>query len=179
MNTHLMLDFETLGTSPDTAVLSLGAVIFTPFGIVQEKEFHFNLHAQLKAKRAVSADTLTWWMSQGAAAKAVFDKSKVEGGLVSEFAPGFAKWVSAYANIRVWGNGASFDVPIIENMLNACGVPVPWKFFNIRCYRTIKVLFAIEQGNKLAGTKHNALDDARHQAQCLMAFLKTNPQLDQ
>ncbi len=177
MNNHLMLDFETLGTDPDTCVLSLGAVTFTINGIIEEKEWHFNLHGQMRAKRSVNPDTLVWWMNQGGEAKAVFEKSIKSPLMCGQFAPEFAAWIAPH-NVKVWGNGATFDVSIVENIMKSFAVPYPWRFTNVRCYRTIKAGYDIEGGQFRAGVKHNALDDARFQAQCLIRYFKADPKRD-
>ena len=46
----------------------------------------------------------------------------------------------------------------------------PWKFWNDRCYRTIKSMHP-EVPMPRTGTHHNALDDAKTQALHLMAIL--------
>jgi hypothetical protein len=108
MKDQVMLDFETLGTTPDSVVVSLGAVRFTIDGIKEKHEWHFNLNQQLKAKRAVSGDTLIWWMAQGPEAKAVFERSSKTGMAVGAFAQEFAAWL-APLDVRMWGNGATYQ----------------------------------------------------------------------
>lgn len=172
---HLMIDFETLGTRPNSVVLSLGAVKFTSMGIHDKKYWVFNVEGQLRARRAVEASTIKWWTEQGEAASSVFDKCDLEGISCTEWAKDFRDWTRNNADIRVWGNGATFDPVIAENILDSLRVPVPWKFWNIRCYRTMKACFGIEKGKKREGTHHNALDDSCFQAQNLIDFWKENP----
>lgn len=174
---HLMLDFETLGQASDTAVLSLGAVLFTKDQIIEEKYWIFSLDEQLRAKLSITSDTLLWWMQQNDRAKEIFSKVKTEGISMKTFLPDFCGWVNG-KDVRVWGNGASFDVSIIESLINRGQLMLPWKFWNIRCYRTLKAMHDIEKGVVRSGTHHNALDDAKYQAQCLMAFLQKNPSCD-
>jgi hypothetical protein len=175
MNHHLMLDFETLNDRPDSAVLSLGAVILTAEkGIVAEKEWIFSLDEQFKARSSVSAATLLWWLEKEKAAQDIFKKTQTHGISMRIFLMEFSEWLRPY-DVRVWGNGASFDVPIIENILHRGNQKIPWKFWNVRCYRTLKILYGIEKGIERRGTHHNALDDARYQATCLYNFLKQNP----
>lgn len=171
---HLMIDFETLGTKPDTAVVSLGAVIFDRSGISQEKLWLFNLTGQLDGKRRfASGDTITWWMNQGDKAKSVFERAQLEGILLKNFADEFAAFCPKTLDVRVWGNGATFDIPIIEHILEQQGFKPPWKFWNQRCYRTLKACYGIEK-SKFEGTKHDALDDARFQAKNLIQYWKDN-----
>lgn len=174
MTNHLMLDFETLGNTPDTAVVSLGAVLFNREGIFAERLWLFNLTGQLDGRRRfATADTITWWMGQGEKAKSVFEKAQREGVLLKDFATQFVEWVDPKRDVRVWGNGATFDVSIIESILLQQGVKAPWKFWNHRCYRTLKQCYGIEK-TKFQGTKHDALDDSKHQATQLIQYWKDN-----
>lgn len=175
---HLMLDFETVGQRSDTAVLSLGTVLFEGGKILDEKLWIFNLSRQLDGfRRSVSADTLLWWMNQGDKAKSVFEKTK-NGMLLSDFAKNFREMFEQYPDLRVWGNGATFDVSIVENILTTFAIPHPWKFWNVRCYRTLKAMHGIEIGQVREGTHHDALADAQFQAKCLMNFFTLNPELE-
>lgn len=174
MANHLMIDFETLGTTHDTAVVSLGAVIFDREAIKKEKLWLFNLTGQLDGRRRfTTADTITWWLSQGEKARAVFEKAQLEGVLLKDFVLQFLEFVPPSLDARIWGNGATFDIPIIEHILYQFGAKAPWKFWNHRCYRTMKACFGVDK--KFEGTKHDALDEAKHQAKCLIEYWKTNP----
>lgn len=183
MRQHLMIDLESLGTKANTAVLSMGAVTFNQLGVIAEIYTVPSLKFQLqKTTRAVDADTLHWWMNQDDRAKKVFSESMESSltvqGLCSELSVFIDKFVKNKKDLIVWSNGAGFDVPIIEHMLQYSGLEIPWKFWNIRCYRTLKSLFPIENHVKKAEVKHNALDDAKFQAACVMKFLSEHPQYD-
>lgn len=182
---HVMLDFETLANDSNSAVLSLGAVLFTKDEILGEKYFVFDVEEQLTAKFNVNFDTLAWWIGQGDEAKALFKEAKENGKSMRVCLPELSSWLmqdSTYPTINwkllPWSNGAGFDIPIIENLFKRAKVKCPWHFSKHRCYRTIKAMYEIEKGQKFEGTKHHALDDARFQAKCLMEFLKANPTLE-
>ena len=65
---HIMIDLETLDTSPSAAIISLiGAVKFrsatqTPLG----DKFYLpvSIQSNLDEGRTISGDTLRWWMNQ-------------------------------------------------------------------------------------------------------------------
>ncbi len=177
MATHLQIDFETLGNQPDTAVLSLGAVIFDKTGIKHERLWLFDLMGQLEVgRRSVSSDTIIWWMGQSGA-KQIFEKLVLEGILLKDFVPQFMEFVKqAGPDVRVWANDTGFDTSIAENILQRMGQKPPWKFWNRRCYRTMKACFQIDK--PFQGTKHDALDDSRHQAKCLIEFWQQNPKAE-
>lgn len=173
-----MIDFETLGQKPDTAVLSLGAVLFNRMQILEEKLWHFSLDGQLEiGRRSVTGSTIIWWMQQDNKAKEVFERLALEGILIKDFAPQFIQFCDpAGADLRVWGNGATFDIPIAEHILESARIKPPWKFWNQRCYRTMKACFGVDR--KFEGVKHNALDDSRHQAKCLIEFWAKHPEAE-
>lgn len=79
--------------------------------------------------------------------------------------------------VQVWGNGASFDCVILRNSYSLTGQPVPWQWWNDRDVRTIvelgKVIgFDPKRDMPFKGTRHNALDDAIHQAKYVSAIWK-------
>lgn len=174
---HLMLDFETLGNTPDAAVVSLGACLFDKAGINERKLWHFDIQEQFNARRQPSADTIRWWLDQSAKAKNVFDKCKTEGTSMRIIGPEIVAMCKG-KDVRAWGNGATFDVTIAEHILLQLRLEIPWKFWNIRCYRTLKNIADIEAGKKREGTHHNALDDSAFQAQNVIDYFKVNPKAD-
>jgi DNA polymerase III epsilon subunit-like protein len=173
---HIVLDFETLGNRPDTAVLSLGAVFFDVNGIIKQKEWFFQVQGQLENNRSVTADTIAWWMNQGGKAKTVFERSKTEGITIRDFIPQFLEFAN-FKGVRAWGNGATFDISIIENIFHQTRSKLPWQYYHARCYRTMKPLFKSQK--EFEGVKHNALDDAIFQAKNLIEFFKIMPEADQ
>lgn len=181
---HLMLDFETLGTSGDTIVLSLGAVCFNRDGIVGENLFEFDLFDQVQSKRSFTASTMEWWMTKADAdARKVFEHNDFKLK-IPEFFRGFEELCDQNLNkcqekrdeLKVWGNGANFDVVLIEDLYRRhhprMEHAIPWKYWNVWCYRTFNNLTKCKDLIRLAGTKHNALDDARFQANTILAYWK-------
>jgi len=85
----------------------------------------------------------------------------------------FDNWCTnqgAWDKLQVWGNGAAFDNVILRGAYQRAGLAAPWRWFNDRCYRTLK---SLHRGIELerTGTHHNALDDAESQARHLMRIL--------
>ena len=167
----VMLDLETLGTRPGCPVLSIGAVFFDPDNDGLGAEFYrvISLSSCMEAGLTPEAGTLGWWMQQSSAAQAVLVAATAElktAPTLSEALwdfDAFLKTGYEAAKVRVWGNGSDFDNAILSECFAAADIPQPWKFYNNRCYRTLKGLFP---GVKLErqGTYHNALDDAKSQA---------------
>lgn len=165
---HIMLDIETLDTSPSAVILSIGAVKFDPTteSPLGDKFYEvINVQSNLDAGRTISGDTLSWWMKQDDDARAVFNAPRIS---LEEALTKFMEYFD-HPDYQVWGNGADFDNVIVQNALNARGWKTPWKYFNNRCYRTLKNMPGTPKMAAFAG-KHNALVDACAQALHLQTF---------
>lgn len=173
---HIMLDLETLDTGSDAVVIGIGAVVFDPesqqLGDTFYVEMSDDIDSQQRLGRTISGDTLTWWMGQSAAAKAIFSQDGVSPDVritTYDALQKFQAFVDANGagTAEVWGNGANFDNVILRNLYASFGMVAPWKFYNDRCHRTVKDL-AVKLHNPefqaRVGTHHNALDDAITQA---------------
>lgn len=168
----LMIDLETLATTADAVILSIGAVPFDlEAGTVSEEGFYVSVSvdSNLDYRRRISEDTLIWWMKQEAAARNVFMEAKVAlpDALVqlSEFI--------GDSSPRPWSNGADFDLPMLAHAFTQQNMEVPWKHWDSRCFRTYKNLPGAKAVPAPAsGVKHNALSDAYNQAQHVVAIHK-------
>lgn len=170
---HLMIDLETLSTSPNAVVLSLGAVLFDENEIQRAEYIVFDAQEQIDAlKRHVSLQTVAWWASQPPDAREVLSPTEVvsvRGGLsiLDTIMPR-----SQWEDVKVWGNGAGFDLPIVHTLYEAVSRKAPWKFYNERCFRTAKESYKVPKPDRSKLREHHALDDAIHQAQHLQAIWK-------
>jgi hypothetical protein len=170
--TDVMIDIETLGTDPETPVISIGAVEFDlRTGVIdKEKSFYqvLDISQQLMDGRKPTASTLQWWMGQDDAAKKVF---KEDAHPVNQVLHDFLFWFKGKHAHNVWGKGPTFDVSIMQNLLQQYGYKVPWKFWNIRDVRTVLDILG---DPKLArhGVFHNAVDDAVHQSKEMISCYK-------
>ena len=172
---HVMLDLETLGTTADAVILSVGAVRFDPDSdAIDDRGFYasVSIDSNLEAGRRISEDTLLWWMRQSEDAQKVFFESKMvlEDALVD-----FCNWFGDAEFI--WSNGADFDIPMVANALHSFCMQPPWKFYNSRCVRTYKNLPGCRDIKVVNEAKHNALSDALAQAKLVQAIqrrLKAN-----
>jgi 3' exoribonuclease, RNase T-like len=167
---HIMFDAETLGTVADACIMSIGAVRFDlDSDKIDDDGFYasISIDSNLALKRRVQEDTLIWWMNQGEAAKGVFNEAKQTLGTALE---DLTDWIGS-DDCFVWSNGADFDLPMLAHAYTQLGMEVPWKYYNSRCFRTYKKLPGAKQVElPFAGTKHNALFDAVHQAKTAQAI---------
>ena len=165
----IMVDLETLSTDTDGAIVSIGAVRFNETSISDSSFYRvITIQSNIDEGRTISGNTLKWWLSQDAKAKAMFqDESAVS---LEQALDEFRAWVGADAKtVRMWGNGADFDCAMIKHAYGNQGAP--WEFYNSRCFRTIKELPAAKKVPKPKNDgAHNALFDALAQAQHLQAI---------
>lgn len=174
MSKDIMLDFETLGNGPDTIVISLGACVFDlETGLIGSTFYMaFDIADQQKVGRTFTPDTLKWWFSQSGAAKKVFhEKAKP----TLEVLQTFAAWVGAQASISKvtpWGNGATFDISIIESLFKQFNIKCPWLYYNVMDLRTFRRFIAGNTKIEKEGTNHNALDDSISQAKFCIEHYK-------
>jgi hypothetical protein len=166
----VMLDLETLDTRPGAVILSLGAVFFDPMGGIGE-EFHLIIsRADSEALGlTVSADTLSWWEKQSVEArKTLLAASSDEGLPLAQvtclFNDFLGKSTGGVGKVRLWGNGSDFDNVLLIAAYEAAKVKPAWKYYNHRCFRTLKGLAPTIKVDR-QGTYHNALDDAKTQAE--------------
>lgn len=164
---HIMIDLETMGTRPNAPIVSIGAVAFDATGV--HKKFYrvVDLESAVKAGGVIEPSTVLWWLVQSHDARMALADDIAEP--VKDVLDAFALWVAKFDVAGVWGNGATFDnVILTETYHRAYGV-TPWRFWQDRCYRTVKNMYpGVEMVR--SGTHHNALDDARTQAEHLIAI---------
>lgn len=165
-----MLDLETMGTAGDSAIIAIGAVAFDNSGVKQKFYTNVNLQSCIDLGLKVDGSTVIWWMGQSDQARSIFscDSPHLNVALLN-----FANWFKSVNGDEVWGNGAAFDNVILSTAYRKAQLQQPWKFWNDRCYRTIKNLNPSVKLNRV-GTYHNAVDDAESQALHLIDIMARN-----
>lgn len=175
---NVMIDLETWGTRPGCAIRSIGACSFDPHGDQIGDTFYANISdASCKvAGLHVDDGTVAWWKKQSQQAQ---DALVVDQLTLTEIAVMFEDWWRKTKGVFVWSQGANFDEPLWGAATHAIGRRVPWKFWDSRCTRTVYDVAGFNPRSvKRAGTYHNALDDARHQAVCVQrAYAKIEGRL--
>lgn len=165
----VMVDLETLGTIPGSIVVSIGAVFFDEMEVA-EWGFYRAISRAASENFKLTANPLTeaWWEEQSEEARKVLtDPAAISPRTALEH---FNDWLSANADpteIRMWGNGANFDNPLLAVLYDRVMLKPSYKFYNERCYRTVKNQYPDIKLQR-TGTYHNALDDARCQAKHLV-----------
>lgn len=173
---HIVVDLETLGTVPGCVILSVGAVFFDETGLGAEFYKVINKRSCEEAGLLVNQDTVDWWNKQSMDATQVLRDAETSVDTLASVLEEFNAFIKQDTGVKVWGNGADFDNPILAKAYEAVGVKQGWLPYNGRCYRTLK---NIAPGPKLVrvGTYHNALDDAKSQALHAIELFKQHPTL--
>jgi hypothetical protein len=172
---NVMLDLETLGVTPNSIILSIGAVEFDESNLGDVFHMGIDYEDQVKRDMHVDASTAMWWLGQDQAAQQAL--LKITAGALSlpvvltKFAAAFKNWDKK----RLWCNGASFDIPLLVAAHKKSNLIQPWRYSNEMDMRTIKGLFGKEAW-KLHAEKptvaHDGLADAIAQARSLQRVLQ-------
>lgn len=177
MFNHVMLDLETLGTTPGSVIFAIGAVVFpsnvrlsddwepvTGFSIIIQRQ------SAIDAGLTEDSRTIAWWEKQDDAAYSALRIASAPPGSSSALPIAvalhdFADWFASLGAVAgIWGNGAAFDLSLLAEAYRRCGFgSPPWNHRQERCYRTLKSLpMGVPFVNR--GIAHNAYDDAVSQA---------------
>jgi len=165
---HVMLDLETFGTKAGCVLRSIGAVFFDPTHGVYGEEFYTNYtyEDQVAAGAHIDPDTEIWWSKQSKAAQ---DALTVDQKPFEQTTMEFIKFFKQFKGKYVWSQGSNFDCVLIEHSMELFGIKVPWRFFNTRDTRTVYQMSGFATKSIFRrGEYHNALDDAKHQARCVI-----------
>jgi inhibitor of KinA sporulation pathway (predicted exonuclease) len=152
-----MVDLETTGVDPGCAILTIGAVAFDEsFTELSTFEAAISYEESQRLGFSDNEDTMRWWLQQNKVAHDAAFCGRYGPEIVL---PEFSDWLSSYDVRYIWGNGASFDNAILEAAYKKLGIEIPWRFYNNRCYRTVKGLRPTMELERV-GVHHKALDDA-------------------
>jgi len=161
MAKHLMVDMETLGVSPRSVVLSLGAVHFDPMGEGYTDSIYFkiNLDDQDTLGREIDPNTIEWWGKQD---PLIMEEAFDENGRIglNDALNRFHKF--AWGCDAFWSHGATFDLVILEDIYRQLNRPLPWNYWQLRDTRTLFDLGWDPEMPK--DNKHDALQDAIRQS---------------
>jgi len=167
----LMLDIESLGNKKDFVITQLAAVPFDRVSGETGPEFMINIDIQdsLNLGYKVDASTIMWWMEQDEDARRSLIEGQKKAVRVDHALFEFRAYLQSLqpSTLRVWGNGATFDISALKTYYYNLGSKVlPWKHTLERDVRTL-VEFHPEikdawLGN-FQGTKHDPVADCKNQ----------------
>lgn len=166
------VDIETLGRRPTSIILSIGAVLLDYESERITKEMHVNMDPEDCAFYGLTTDeeTVRWWKFQSEAAKArtLDPTTRITLSKALDSLTGFLP----KGSFELWVNGPDFDVAILTNAYLATMKKVPWPFWAVRDYRTIRETFPHVKAPAKNKAAHDALEDARFQALHTLAIFR-------
>lgn len=168
MKLDYSIDLETLGTRYDSYILSIGVAAFNiETGSIIDT---FHIKTMCDDNFNIDLPTVMWWLNQSEAAReAITDRDKVKP--IEMALNELSTFIPSPKDAVVWGNGSSFDITLLDHAYHKCSLKQPWQFCNVRDMRTIVDLATIKGFDKkripFDGTAHDALADARHQAEVI------------
>lgn len=172
---HVMVDLEILGLTPDSAILSIGAVRFDLNGQIGDTFHSFiALSSNKDYNRNIDINTIEWWMTQPEEVRRrVFNG---EGRSLSGVLDRFADWYTdnPRGDVRyIWSHGSNFDLVLLEHAYRVSlgWDSPPWNYKDARDTRTLFWLAGYEY-QSTATVKHDALEDAISQAKAVQAAYK-------
>lgn len=171
MSLSVMLDLETLDVKPTATILTLGMVKFDPYSLEEPADpyyVRFNIDEQSNLGRTTDEGTLSWWAKQSAEAQAEAFSDDDRVGL-EEITAQINKYIVGVD--KIFANGTTFDITILENLYRMLGKPIPWQYYQIRDARTIYDL-GDDSTKKNNASAHNALADSYMQAQSVQQIYK-------
>jgi hypothetical protein len=187
----IMVDLETLGTGPRSAIIQIGAVEFDrhtgeigePFLVSVAQDFYEDAEHHGFVK---DVETVAWWEKQSAAARSALTINKVSTPFIAM--DKFGEWIdstgfeASYDRSKglIWANPPQFDLVILRHAAVKAygdGDQVWWKYPQETCVRTLKNLVAPVDLGPAADLliPHRADHDAIRQAMQVIEFTKMLP----
>lgn len=169
---RVMIDIETTGKTPGCNVLSIGATTF--LDVETPQEFYEKIRWDpLNPDFSDEKDTMAWWRNQKQeVAHEAFSGTSYYIDVLQDFSNYIRMVREKYRDFLIYANGSAFDFPTLEYAFRATGIVIPWQYHERQCYSTLKKHFPRVPKPRFNGNKHNALSDARNQADHCEAILK-------
>lgn len=166
----VMLDFETLGTGHNAVICSAGLVRFNieTGEVLDSYSLGADLESALAHGRVIDSATLQWWLAQDDAARKALAIELKYGSSWRRFLSKLVHYIHSSGSmdeLRLWSNGATFDIVLLESALKDESINVGWSY---RAHRDMRTLVDIAKPFRTSvvreGVQHDALVDARYQA---------------
>lgn len=184
---ELMIDLETMSNTPDSAIVALGAVPFDSSHIYPSHLFYATVDLEDAMRYgSVNASTILWWLQQSQESRyeITHPKYRMLVTMLLDFSF-YYKQVEEELKTKivgVWGNGAEFDNVILTHAYKSINHPTPWKYYENRCYRTLKKLYPqipfLQYSDQFVGHRadHDAINQAHHCMRILYHIKNSKPE---
>lgn len=137
--THIMIDLETEGTRAGCVIRQIGAASFNPYTGEVGRKFEVNLSVEEQHRRfglTSDPETLVWLNALPANVQEAMtrDPQPVAESIIALIRA--FDW--DHPEMRLWCHGASFDEPILRELILRVGIEiniknlVPWDYWKVR-----------------------------------------------
>lgn len=163
-----MVDIETLGTKPGSAITQIAAVEFCPATFAPSLSFNVHITKESCLKAGLTSDPATLkWLAENN-----LDKTPEKAVPLEEALKLFTTFLRFIDANRYWCRGTSFDFPLLEHAYRSCPeVEYPkWNYWEQYDLRTVWNLASPR--SKPAKAAHDALQDCFEQIKQLQLALE-------
>ncbi|MCA3696513.1 3'-5' exonuclease [Aquidulcibacter sp.] len=167
--THIMIDLETEGTRAGCAIRQIGAASFNPYTGEVGRKFEMNLNTEEQYRNLnmdTDPETINWLKALPANIQEAMTRNPQPVGEVIIALIRAFDW--DHPDMRLWCHGATFDEPILRELIIRFGVEtelkklVPWKYTHVRDTRTILELAGVKV-QRDPSKAHTGLEDCLNQ----------------
>ena len=163
----LMVDLEGLGTGPETTILTIAAQEFDPLERGRlGRDFYVRVSLESQEGRSIEQGTIDWWATQPDIVKQ--EAFSEEDRIPLQEALQELHRIMWHAK-RVWAQGPTYDMNILEHAYKSLQMPLPWKYYSVRDSRTV---FGLAPNLQTYPASHHALEDCRRQIDLLWDTLE-------
>jgi hypothetical protein len=175
-NMFIIIDTETLATSPNAVVLSIGAIAFSLESGVEPIKFYSKINLREQDCRTIDPDVVTCWMRRAQEDEHATDVFEGLREPVGSALQRLSTYMSAYLapDGEVWGDGLGCIA--VKTLYEEFGMAAPWRNGQLRCVRTLRNLVMqldIEVNVTHDVSSYPALDDAEWNARFILAARKS------
>jgi 3' exoribonuclease, RNase T-like len=189
-NIRISLDLETMSLENNAAIVQIAAVVFScppEYQIADEEKesrWVFNEYADPESSEAcgghVDVETMKWWDKQDPSVK-----TKVFGGTkhLLYVLNSFTAWLKLVSivgdgsDVVVYCKGPEFDYVVLRSAYESVYMECPINFRLVQSVRTIediaRAMGYVSEWSGKCPTAHDALEDAKHQANLVGDVLNT------
>ena len=162
-----MVDLEGLGTGPETTILTIAAQEFDPLDRGRlGRHYYVRVSLESQEGRSIEQGTIDWWATQPDIVKeeAFSEEDRIP---LRQALEGLHRLM--WHSKRVWAQGPTYDMNILEHAYKSLEMPLPWKYYSVRDSRT---LFSLAPSLATYPASHHALEDCRRQIDLLWDTLE-------
>jgi DNA polymerase III epsilon subunit-like protein len=164
----IMIDLETLSTRANALILTIGAIKFDTRKELKKLKDMDTFYRRITIESGIQIGchkdpiTVQWWNEQDPESKleAFSPNNRVT---IQDALKDLSKWFGNSKFTKVWAHGPQFDITILDEAYKNCGLDPPWKFWNIRCTRTVYCMGGVKMIDLPSNNKHHSLWDSYRQ----------------